>query len=480
MSLKGWGEIMKKKRVFISGITGTMGRSALKHLQAYKDQIQVVSIVRDSKKNRQFIKNHQDELEVFWGDLRDERLVMDTLVGVDMIVHLAALISPAADHHPQLAWEINVTSVEHILKAIQELELWDVELVYIGSVAETGSRLPPIHWGRVGDPIKASRFDVYAASKIAAERKVIESGLEKWVSLRQTGILHKGLLEMRDGIIYHQPLNNVLEWITEEDSGRLIANLCRKNLPNHFWKQVYNIGGGEGCRLNNYEFMSKMMGVLGIKDLTKVFEAKWFATQNFHGHYYLDSKNLNDILDFRRESVDDFMERMKGELQFPLTLLKYLPSWVIKKFIMKKIATQKGGVLYWIKHQDTEKINAFWGSYQAWLTILDWEELTMDPDYKTIKYLDHGYDESKDVNKLFIEDMDKVALFRGGRCVSENMIAGDLDSVLRWECAFKHSFTASPRLVLKTGHWCPVCEAPPWNYEEIARVNPFFKQVWES
>ena len=37
---------------------------------------------------------------------------------------------------------------------------------------------------------------------------------------------------------------------------------------------------------------------------------------------------------------------------------------------------------------------------------------------------------------------------------------------------------ASPKLVLKGGHWCEKCEASPWNYDEIAKKNPFFAQVW--
>jgi hypothetical protein len=32
--------------------------------------------------------------------------------------------------------------------------------------------------------------------------------------------------------------------------------------------------------------------------------------------------------------------------------------------------------------------------------------------------------------------------------------------------------------VLKAGHWCPQCTPPPWNYDEIAKVNPSFAQVW--
>ena len=50
--------------------------------------------------------------------------------------------------------------------------------------------------------------------------------------------------------------------------------------------------------------------------------------------------------------------------------------------------------------------------------------------------------------------------------------------MLSFRCAFGHQFEASPRLVLEGGHWCPVCERESWNYHNIARVNPFFAQVW--
>jgi len=32
--------------------------------------------------------------------------------------------------------------------------------------------------------------------------------------------------------------------------------------------------------------------------------------------------------------------------------------------------------------------------------------------------------------------------------------------------------------VLKGGHWCPECAPPGWRYDEEARRNPFFAQVW--
>src|SRR5699024_12198681 len=41
------------------------------------------------------------------------------------------------------------------------------------------SRPPGVHVGRVGDPLNPSVFDTYALTKIAGERRVLESGLDR-------------------------------------------------------------------------------------------------------------------------------------------------------------------------------------------------------------------------------------------------------------------------------------------------------------
>lgn len=468
-----------KKRVFISGATGNMGREALSHLVKHRDKLDIVTLVRPSKKNKRIMTKYRD-VEVVWGDMTNYEDVKKSLGAVDYILHLAALVSPEADDKPELTWPINVGSVENILRAIKELELFQVKLVYIGSVAQTGDRLPPLHWGRVGDPMKPSVYDYYAVTKIAAERKIIESGLDYWVSLRQSGILHFGLLSILDGIIFHQPLENVLEWVTAKDSGRLLANICLKDLPHEFWKNIYNIGGGKSCRKNNYEFTSMILKTLGVEDIEKIFEPNWFATRNFHGQYYLDSHILNDYLDFRRQSIEDFMAELKEEVRFPLTMIGYLPNFIIKNVIMRSIAKGKNSTLAWISSKDQHKIETYFGSLEEWKSLPTWDSFKIDEDYNKVVVLDHGYDELKGEGLLNIEDMKKAAGFRGGVCLSPSMIEGDLETKLSWRCGFSHEFEASPRLILKGGHWCEQCEAPPWNFEEIARRNPFFRQVFSN
>jgi len=51
---------------------------------------------------------------------------------------------------------------------------------------------------------------------------------------------------------------------------------------------------------------------------------------------------------------------------------------------------------------------------------------------------------------------------------------------LEWADAGGRSFRASPKLVLRAGHWSPHEAAPPWDFDRVARGNPFFAQVWHN
>jgi hypothetical protein len=229
-------------------------------------------------------------VRIEWGDLTCYDDVARCMRGADVVLHAAALISPAADRNPEQAWKINVGSAENIIRAIKAQPDPDaIKLVSVGTVAATGDRLPPIHWGRTGDPLQPSVFDMYGCSKIAAERTVAESGLKYWVSLRQTFIAIADLTSLMDPIMFHQPLDTCIEFCTMDDSGRLLANACEDSVPEEFWRRFYNIGGGERCRLNYIELQQRSFDVLGMGKLEDLTERNWFATRNFHCHWFEDS-----------------------------------------------------------------------------------------------------------------------------------------------------------------------------------------------
>ncbi len=287
-----------------------MGQEGFKQLLGRRDRFNIVTLVLPTEKDKKIMSPYENEsgVKIVWGDLTNYNDVLKCVKGADYVLHVGGMVSPAADYMPTLTNKVNIGAVKNIVNAIKAQPNKDsIKLVYIGTVAETGDRNPPIHWGRTGDPIKISMYDNYAITKTIAEREVIESGLRYWVSLRQTGVLYPSLLDNLDPIMFHEPIQGVFEWATAKDSGRLIANACEEDVPEEFWRRVYNIGGGEKYRTTNYEFMQKSFNALGMK-LEKVVDLNWFATRNFHGQWYEDSDVLEEYLHFRSGSADEFID----------------------------------------------------------------------------------------------------------------------------------------------------------------------------
>ena len=476
---------MKKKTIFLTGASGNMGQEGLRQLLQRRDRFDIVALVLPTDKDRRAMAPYagQAGLKIIWGDLTRFEDVLACVTGADIVLHVGGLVSPAADRLPALTTKVNVGSIRNIIRAIKtQPESAQARLVYIGTVAQTGDRNQPLHWGRIGDPIQISVYDNYALSKTIAEREVIESGLRRWVSLRQTGIAHWGLTETMNGpdaaITFHQPINGVFEWVTVRDAGRLLANACEDDVPESFWNDIYNIGGGDACRVVNHEFMAKVASILGVRDFRDMFEPNWFATRNFHGQWYEDSQALEDFLHFRTESIDDFIDEMRARTPLWRRLLvKFLPAGVMKS-AMRRIAQGQGGTLRWMAQGDSNHIAAYFGSKAEWEAIPGWDRYALQQPIRTPLRLDHGYDETKPRAQLGIADMRQAAQFRGGDCESTEI--GGFQEQLQWRCAFGHVFEASPMLVLRGGHWCPDCMAPPWRDGEIAERNPFFAQVWHA
>jgi nucleoside-diphosphate-sugar epimerase len=486
---------VKKQRVFVTGATGGMGFASLNEMLKDTDKQDIVILARDSEKNRELLKDYMDRagLEIVWGDLTDYEAVKTCVKDCDLILHIAAFVSPAADYHPKQAMAINYGSTKNLVNAIYELGQENhTRFVYIGTVAETGDRMPPIHWGRVGDPIKPSMFDYYAVSKVAAERFLIESGLKYWVSLRQTGIMGKALSEVEDAILFHNCFDNVLEYCSDRDSARAMKNLCsyfyEGTLEESFWGHIYNIGGGESCRVSTFEMYEIMYGAIGLTKLDYMLSPKKEATRNFHGHYYLDSDKLEEYLHFRGDSMQYFYDcylANLGSLATASKILCRLPggqrlmgSILRKRF--DKLARTEHGTIHFIEDNVEDHIDAYWGSRKRWEALPEkLSEMEHFTDWDAVVPIDHGYDESKPESELTLEDMKKAADFRGGKLLSTDMTKGDWKSKLEFECAFGHRFKASPRLVLEGGHWCDECERKSWNYGKRAKLDPFFAQVWE-
>ena len=462
---------MAKKNVLLTGASGSMGGEAFKELLRRKDQYDIVLLLLP-KDRKAFAKYEgQEGIRIVWGDLRNFEEVLEAVNGVDYVLHPAALIAPAADKNPSLSKRINYGGTENIIAAIkrQPGNGDNIRLVYISSVAAYGDRLPPVHMVEVGDPLKPSVGDFYATTKIAAERAVIESGLKYWAVLRQTYIAIPNVASLLDPILFHQPVNTHIELITSEDAGYGLTQTIEA--PDDFYGKVYNMGGGPSCRVVFKDYIERMMKIFGLGDYRKIMPLNWFALRNFHCCWYEDSWVLNEYLGHWRHSLEDHYKQAENAAPWYLKLGgEIAPSFVIKAFIRRMADPLK-----WIESNDTEKIKAFFGSREVWQKIPDWEHSVYAQHREPTSSSSSMNDRENIPESNTMRDMQELASSRGGQCLSTEYV--DTKTKLKWKCAFGHEWEATPRL-LKAGHWCPECAAPPWDYDTQAKVNPALAAIY--
>ncbi len=495
---------MNKPLIFLPGASGSMGFETFKLLWDQRDRYDIVLLQRPSKKNRRLFKPFIRKagatpvdggrvlkgkgLKIIWGDAASRENIIEACQGIDWCLNCMALISPEADRRPEEAEKINTIAIRHIVEAIEAQDPEHIRLVYVGSIAEYGDRLPPIHTGRVGDPILPSKFDMYARSKIHGEIAVMESKIRHWVSLRQTFIMIPDLFSLMDPIMFHQPVNSYMENITARDSARAMVACLDIPGDSDFWRQCFNLSGGPECRTVFLSFLDRIYDMIGINYM-RAMNRNWFALKNFHMQFFEDADRLNAYTHHWEggESMEDYFKAVYKAFPWYLKFVSWLKRdlplirWIIDKgtFLQLRSLSRKkpDGTMHWIYSGQEEKINAFFGSLEKWKEIPGWSRDMPVMDLNIpFRRLDHGYEEG--AQQLSQADLEAAATFRGGILLSEPW-DGDIFTPLQWKCCRDHTFTMKPNTVLKAGHWCPDCVGPPWAYEEIVEKAPFFRQVFE-
>ncbi len=251
------------------------------------------------------LRPHRERLDILWGDLRDPATVERAVDGVDVVIHLAALIPPAADRHPAQAESVNVGGTRALVEAMKRAPR-PARLIHASSISVYGDRLED-YWIQGGDPVNASPHDEYGETKIRGEAIVRESGLW-WSIFRLTGVIGPGM--GMDPLMFHVPLETKLEVVTRRDCGAAFAAAINSD---GLEGRVFNLGGGSTCRTTYREFLDRILDVSGMG--RRCFPDEAFAGGNFHCGWYRDSGDLEDLLGFQKESLDELVRQM-GE-SFP-------------------------------------------------------------------------------------------------------------------------------------------------------------------
>ena len=485
-------------KVALTGVTGNMGMQALKELLKIEEisllKLLVFPNEKRLKKIKKICKGQMRRIQFVYGGL-NRRDVCDALVSdVDYVIGMAAVIPPHSDQHPKLAIDCNEKGVSCLVSAIEALPQ-QPKFIHISTVALYGNRNSKHMWARVGDPLLISPFDIYSLTKMRGEFRVLESNIQYKTVLRQTAMLHNNMLSdnMNDGLMFHTCFNAPLEWATAEDSGLLIANIIREDIANgeklkeKFWNKCFNIGGGLVNCVTGYDVLNDGFEIIG-GTVKHFFDPDFNAIRNFHGVWFYDSKDLDELFHYQRQSTADFWKQFKREHGI-LKAGKIAPRRLIKKLAIERLCKDPNSPKYWKAHNDEARMLAYFGGTQKYEAIgKNWgnfplinegkDEQGAAIDYDALKnretapLIDLGYDPNKAVG---YEELVKIAEMHGGKLISKK---GGLYDRLEWENSDGQRFTARGYTVLCGHWWNPSYTSYCWDFDRLAKTDKIYAQIW--
>lgn len=316
---------MNAKHVLVTGASGTVGREVVKLLTDGSDfQITVFDVANN--RSEPFFNSFGERIQFISGDISNAVDVSKIPADLDAVIHLAAIIPPLADENPKLARKVNVEGTRLLINHIEKTSP-DAFFLYSSSISVYGDRVsnPEI---RGTDKLKVSEGDEYGRTKLEAEALIQSSNLS-WTIFRLAAIMGNHKISR---LMFHMPLETSLEICTPEDTARAFVHaLHAKSRLEH---QIFNLGGGERCRSSYREFLERSFSIFGLGRLS--FPKQAFALHNYHCGNMVDGDELEEILHFRRDTMDTYFQKTANEIS-PLTKwLTIIFSPVIKWFLLRQ------------------------------------------------------------------------------------------------------------------------------------------------
>ncbi len=211
-------------------------------------------------------------IQIAKGDITNLDQVTAACDGVDIALHLAAILPPASEQHPERTRLINATGTECLVKALAATSA--APMVLSSSVAvygQTQGDAPPL---TVDHPVMAT--DHYSQSKILAEQGVQGSNIH-FTILRISGVYTAVPFEFPTPVQF-QAIQRV-EFVDREDvvAALVAAVECEAT------GRVLNIAGGASWRMTGERFVAEVFDAFGVPGTVDYLDHEgyfdWYDTE---------------------------------------------------------------------------------------------------------------------------------------------------------------------------------------------------------
>jgi len=316
-----------RKHVLVTGAFGGIGREILRNLIAKGHEITCLDL--KSAKSRKVAREFAGDVKILWGSVTDAAFLKQALSDVDVVIHMAAIVAPAANKKEALATQVNVVGTKTLINLMTRSKR-SSRLIFASSVAVAGKQQHRRNRLLMSTEPPTPE-DHYGATKAEGELCVIDSGLQ-WSILRigvcpHVNVIGGGKDHLQ--MIFDTSATGRVEFVHFKDVGMAFANAvdCDETI-----NRIMLIGGGEKCQTHASLLYGAMFTAMGIGKLPD--EAFYPGPPRFFGDW-LDTQESNALLQYQCHSLDDFY-RWLSKRYAPVRLLLRCASPIVRKFIIRQ------------------------------------------------------------------------------------------------------------------------------------------------
>lgn len=309
--------------ILLTGAFGNIGVSTLKALAGRGHKLRCFDL--DTPVNRKAAAQFGGAIEVFWGDITKQATVARAVEGMEVVLHIAAIIPPLSEKMPEKAKAVNVDGTRYIIEAMEKsiVNGQRPRLVFCSSSSVLGKQRDRSKLVTADEPLVPS--DNYSHNKVTCENMIRASQLQ-WTILRFNAVPPLRL-DQFDPIMFEIGLDGQVEFVHTLDVGLALANAAESD---KIGGKVLLIGGGRNCQFHYRDFFSRILGTTGVGMLPEEAFGKhpWYSD-------WMDTSESQALLDYQRHGFEDYLSEIDTLLGWRKPLIRLFRP-LIRHALLKK------------------------------------------------------------------------------------------------------------------------------------------------
>ena len=278
--------------VLVTGGAGSMGRLVSEKLINDGHQVNIFDL---PQANYEGFDNSRTK--IFKGNLNDSS-IEESIMGVDTVIHLAAILPPTANINLELTEKVNVDGTRNLLSSIEKINP-NIHIIFSSSVSIYGKNLDnsTIHLDNTANP-----DDHYAKTKYDSEVLVERSNINHTI-LRISGVSIPVFQEPPSEWPFLP--NQKIEFIHRDD---VVTSICNSVNNEEAYGQMFNISGGKSWQITGERYVKDYFEILEVEMENAVYQKE-------EGHFsWYESSKSNKILQYQNNNYENYLAQIRQDL----------------------------------------------------------------------------------------------------------------------------------------------------------------------